>query len=182
MPAFFWRHEFCPDRLKEGDLSLMEFAACAGFSAQSHFSYYFNHLAGVTPGQFRMRAKIAKKGQVPPRNANASALTIPHEQSESGGRTEAMTSSRCRFASIFVVTLSGKALNVEVFMKTKLCHILGIEFPIIAAPMGPDLTGPDLVAAVSNAGGLGILQAQLCPPPLFRQEIRRIADVPEPIR
>src|SRR5262249_27890327 len=27
---------------------------------------------------------------------------------------------------------------------------------------------------VSNAGGLGILQAQLCPPPLFRQEIRRV--------
>jgi NAD(P)H-dependent flavin oxidoreductase YrpB (nitropropane dioxygenase family) len=59
-------------------------------------------------------------------------------------------------------------------MKTNLCHMLGIEFPIIAAPMGPDLTGPDLVAAVSSAGGLGILQAQLCPPPLFRQEIRRV--------
>ena len=59
-------------------------------------------------------------------------------------------------------------------MKTKLCQMLGIEHPIIAAPMGPDLTGPDLVAAVSNAGGLGILQAQLCPPPLFRQEIRRV--------
>ena len=43
----------------------MEFAACAGFSAQSQFSYYFNHLAGVTPGQFRMRAKIAKKGASP---------------------------------------------------------------------------------------------------------------------
>jgi NAD(P)H-dependent flavin oxidoreductase YrpB (nitropropane dioxygenase family) len=27
---------------------------------------------------------------------------------------------------------------------------------------------------VSNAGGFGILQAQLCPPPLFRQEIRRV--------
>ena len=52
--------------------------------------------------------------------------------------------------------------------------MLGIEHPIIAAPMGPDLTGPDLVAAVSNAGGLGILQAQFCPPPLFRQEIRRV--------
>jgi NAD(P)H-dependent flavin oxidoreductase YrpB (nitropropane dioxygenase family) len=51
---------------------------------------------------------------------------------------------------------------------------LGIEYPIIAAPMGPDLTGTDLVAAVSNAGGLGILQAQLCPPPLFREEIRRV--------
>ena len=47
-------------------------------------------------------------------------------------------------------------------MKTKLCQMLGIEHPIIAAPMGPDLTGPDLVAAVSNAGGLGILQAQFC--------------------
>jgi nitronate monooxygenase len=60
------------------------------------------------------------------------------------------------------------------FMKTPLCRMLGIEHPIIAAPMGPDLTGPDLVAAVSNAGGLGILQAQFCPPPLFREEIRRV--------
>jgi len=59
-------------------------------------------------------------------------------------------------------------------VKTNLCHMLGIEHPIIAAPMGPDLTGPDLVAAVSNAGRLGTLQAQLCPPPLFRQEIRRV--------
>ena len=39
--------------------------------------------------------------------------------------------------------------------------------------MGPDLTGPELVAAVSNPGGLGILQAQFCSPPVFRQEIRR---------
>jgi hypothetical protein len=29
--------------------------------------------------------------------------------------------------------------------------------------MGPDLTGPELVAAFGNAGGLGILQAQLFP-------------------
>src|SRR5262249_39114478 len=132
MPAFFWRDEIYPDRLKEGDLSLTEFAACAGFSAQSQFSYYFNRPVGVTPGKFRMSAKIAKKGQVPPRNGRASALTIPHEQSESGGRTVAMTSSRCR--PLRLVTLSGKAVNVEVFMKTNLCHILEIEYPIIAAP------------------------------------------------
>jgi NAD(P)H-dependent flavin oxidoreductase YrpB (nitropropane dioxygenase family) len=62
-------------------------------------------------------------------------------------------------------------------MKTALCYLLGIEYPIIAAPMGPDLTGPDFVAAVSNAGGLGILQAQLCPPPLFRQAIRRVREL-----
>jgi len=59
-------------------------------------------------------------------------------------------------------------------MKTALCDMLGIEYPIIAAPMGPDLTGPELVAAVSNAGGLGVLQAQFCPPPVFRQEICRV--------
>ena len=59
-------------------------------------------------------------------------------------------------------------------MKTALCQMLGIEYPIICAPMGPDLTGPEMVAAVSNAGGLGILQAQFCAPPLFRKEIHRI--------
>src|SRR5437773_6406236 len=62
-------------------------------------------------------------------------------------------------------------------MKTPLCDLLGIEYPIIAAPMGPDLTGPELVAAVSNAGGLGILQAQLAPPQLFRREIQRIREL-----
>jgi NAD(P)H-dependent flavin oxidoreductase YrpB (nitropropane dioxygenase family) len=59
-------------------------------------------------------------------------------------------------------------------MRTGFCDLLGIEHPIVAAPMGPDLTGPELVAAVSNAGGLGILQAQFCPPPVFRQEIHRV--------
>src|SRR5262245_28802289 len=68
-------------------------------------------------------------------------------------------------------------LAPEVLMKTALCRMLGIEHPIIAAPMGPDLTGPELVAAVSNAGGLGILQAQLCAPPLFRQVIRRVREL-----
>jgi NAD(P)H-dependent flavin oxidoreductase YrpB (nitropropane dioxygenase family) len=59
-------------------------------------------------------------------------------------------------------------------MKTTLCDTLGIEHPIFAAPMGPDVTGADLVAAVSNAGGLGILQAQFHSPPRFREEIRRV--------
>src|SRR5262249_41952713 len=64
--------------------------------------------------------------------------------------------------------------SADTTMKTPLCHMLGIEFPIVAAPMGPDLTGPETVAAVSNAGGLGILQAQLCAPPRFREEIHRV--------
>src|SRR5215475_10598698 len=43
--------------------------------------------------------------------------------------------------------------------------------------MGPDLTGPELVATVSNSGGLGILQAQLAPAPLFRDQIRRFREL-----
>jgi enoyl-[acyl-carrier protein] reductase II len=38
--------------------------------------------------------------------------------------------------------------------------------------MGPDLTGPELVAAVCDAGGFGILQAQMCKPHVLRSEIR----------
>ena len=59
-------------------------------------------------------------------------------------------------------------------LHTRLCDLLGIDFPILSAPMGPDVSGPELVAAVSNAGGLGIIQAQLHPPPLLRQTIRRV--------
>jgi NAD(P)H-dependent flavin oxidoreductase YrpB (nitropropane dioxygenase family) len=41
-------------------------------------------------------------------------------------------------------------------MQTSLCTRLGIDLPIIQAPMG-GAVGPALAAAVSNAGGLGML-------------------------
>lgn len=37
--------------------------------------------------------------------------------------------------------------------------VLGLETGIVQAPLGPDIGGPALVAAVANAGGLGILRA-----------------------
>lgn len=37
--------------------------------------------------------------------------------------------------------------------------ILGFEYGIVQGPLGPDISGPDLVAAVANAGGLGFLRA-----------------------
>jgi NAD(P)H-dependent flavin oxidoreductase YrpB (nitropropane dioxygenase family) len=40
--------------------------------------------------------------------------------------------------------------------KTRVTELLGIEYPILAGPMAY-LSGPELVAAVSNAGGLGIM-------------------------
>lgn len=41
-------------------------------------------------------------------------------------------------------------------MKTSLCELLGIDVPIVQAPMG-GAAGPELAAAVSNAGGLGTI-------------------------
>jgi len=40
--------------------------------------------------------------------------------------------------------------------KTRITELLGIEYPIIAGPMG-FISGAELVSAVSNAGGLGIM-------------------------
>jgi enoyl-[acyl-carrier protein] reductase II len=47
-------------------------------------------------------------------------------------------------------------------LRTQLCDLLQIEFPVIQAGMGP-FTAAQLVAAVSNAGGLGSLGASLRP-------------------
>jgi len=41
-------------------------------------------------------------------------------------------------------------------LKTRVTEILGIEYPIIAGPMAY-LSSPELVSAVSNAGGMGII-------------------------
>src|SRR5262249_1751867 len=41
------------------DLSLAEVALHSGFSDQSQFSRHFKRLIGVTPGRFRMSARIA---------------------------------------------------------------------------------------------------------------------------
>jgi NAD(P)H-dependent flavin oxidoreductase YrpB (nitropropane dioxygenase family) len=73
--------------------------------------------------------------------------------------------------------VSNRFDSADLAMQTGLCRQLGIAYPIISAPMGPDISGPDLVAAVSNAGGLGMLQAQLCAPPRFRDEIRRVREL-----
>src|ERR1041385_987151 len=64
-------------------------------------------------------------------------------------------------------------------LHTSLCNLLGIDYPILSAPLGPDLSGPELVAAVSNAGGMGILQAQLDPPAMLREKIRQLRRMTE---
>ncbi|HYL73585.1 MAG TPA: nitronate monooxygenase [Bryobacteraceae bacterium] len=59
-------------------------------------------------------------------------------------------------------------------LHTRVCDLLGIDVPIFVAPMGPSVTSPELAAAVSNAGGLGIVSFGANPPDLLRELIRRI--------
>lgn len=57
-------------------------------------------------------------------------------------------------------------------MRTILCDLLGIRYPIIQGGMAWVSTG-ELAAAVSEAGGLGIIGAGNAPPDYVRNEIRK---------
>jgi nitronate monooxygenase len=58
------------------------------------------------------------------------------------------------------------------FVSTTLCHLLGIRYPIIQAPMAGGWTTPELVAAVSNAGGFGVLAGARVSPETLREDIQ----------
>ena len=57
---------------------------------------------------------------------------------------------------------------------TKLTEALGIRYPVIQAGMAGGVTTPELVAAVSNAGGLGTLGAGYMTPDQIRDAVRKI--------
>lgn len=59
-------------------------------------------------------------------------------------------------------------------LKTSLCDILGIEYPIIQAGMAGGPTTVDLVVSVAEAGGLGTLGAAYMTPVEIRKAIKEI--------
>jgi len=61
-------------------------------------------------------------------------------------------------------------------LKSRICEILGIEYPILLAGMG-GASVPALAAAVSNAGGLGVLGAAACSPDQLRNWIRQTREM-----
>jgi NAD(P)H-dependent flavin oxidoreductase YrpB (nitropropane dioxygenase family) len=61
-------------------------------------------------------------------------------------------------------------------LRTRLCEMFDIEYPIILAGMGGvsgPISGPELVAAVSNAGGLGVLGCVFMAPDEMDEMIRK---------
>ncbi len=64
-------------------------------------------------------------------------------------------------------------------MKTRITKMLGIDFPIIAAPMFL-VSNPELVAAVSEAGGLGTFPAlNYRTPEAFEEGLKRVKSLTE---
>src|SRR5262249_4993231 len=56
---------------------------------------------------------------------------------------------------------------------TRLTQDYGLKFPFVSAGMG-FIALPELVAAVSNAGGIGLLGVGPAPPPVMQQMIQEI--------
>jgi nitronate monooxygenase len=69
-------------------------------------------------------------------------------------------------------------------LRTRICELFGIEYPVLLAGMGPTVgesnhgvAGPELVAAVSNAGGLGVLGGTGYGPEEMERAILRIREL-----
>jgi hypothetical protein len=58
-------------------------------------------------------------------------------------------------------------------LKTTLCRQLGNEYPLFSAGLGGGMAGPELVAAVSNAGACGVLGRGGCPHQIFVSRFNR---------
>src|ERR1051325_10541606 len=58
-------------------------------------------------------------------------------------------------------------------LHTKLCDMLGVKHPIMLAGMG-GVSYAELVAAVSNAGGYGVLGMAGRTPDFIRDEMRKV--------
>src|SRR5262245_19004583 len=61
-------------------------------------------------------------------------------------------------------------------LRTALCELLGIEYPILQSGMG-GVAGPEMVAEVCRAGGLGILAGLRLTASELRARIRHVRDL-----
>src|SRR6201992_3219252 len=61
-------------------------------------------------------------------------------------------------------------------IKNRITPMLGVEYPIVQAPMGY-IARAQLASAVSNAGGLGIIETSSGDLPAVREEIRKMRDL-----
>src|SRR5499425_1080134 len=66
--------------------------------------------------------------------------------------------------------------SVDDRIDTRVSRLLGVRYPIVQAPMGW-IARSQLAAAVSNAGGLGIIETSSGELDAIKDEIRRMRDL-----
>jgi nitronate monooxygenase len=64
----------------------------------------------------------------------------------------------------------------QAMLQTRFTKLVNIQYPIIQAGMAGGITTPEMVAAVSNAGGLGTLGAGYMSPDDLRTAIRKVKE------
>src|SRR5688572_11777037 len=61
-------------------------------------------------------------------------------------------------------------------LRTPLCELMGIRVPVVQAPVGSAST-PELAAAVSGAGGLGMLAITWMEPSKVSADLKRVGEL-----
>jgi nitronate monooxygenase len=67
-----------------------------------------------------------------------------------------------------------------VTLRTRLCDALGIRVPVVLAPMAGGFSTPELVAAVTGAGGLGVFGAMGMTADALRSDVARALELGGP--
>lgn len=67
-----------------------------------------------------------------------------------------------------------RARSFSLNLHTPLCELLGVRYSIIQAPMAGGWTTPELVSAVCEAGGFGVLAGARITPEKLREDIRAV--------
>jgi NAD(P)H-dependent flavin oxidoreductase YrpB (nitropropane dioxygenase family) len=62
-------------------------------------------------------------------------------------------------------------------MQTRFTALVGVEHPVASAGMGGGATGGELIASVSEAGGLGVLGASFLPSEKVEAQVRRAREL-----
>jgi len=73
---------------------------------------------------------------------------------------------------MLVIFTIAQNTSKNMFEKNKICQLLNIKYPIILGGMA-GITEANLVSAVSNAGGLGVIGSGLMPPSWLEEEIKK---------
>lgn len=68
----------------------------------------------------------------------------------------------------------GSAGSFSLQLRTPLCDLLGIRYPLVQAPMSGGWTTPELVSTVCEAGGFGVLAGARVTPERLREDIRAV--------